>query len=52
MGHALKHGDVRNRESEDCEQYMSGWNIPRIERWIEELGDCDGPVEWPIKDPW
>lgn len=51
ISHALKHGDVRNRVSEDSEQFMSGWNIPRISQWVKEQGDCKGPIEWPVKDP-
>lgn len=50
VGHALRHGSAKKRDNENSEQMMSGWNVPRVQQWIENQGDCGEPLKWPVED--
>lgn len=31
----------------DPNQFMSGWDIPKIRAWVREHDDCGGEIVWP-----
>ncbi|KAF9874386.1 hypothetical protein CkaCkLH20_07949 [Colletotrichum karsti] len=40
LGHPVK------KESQEEKRLMSGWDVRKINAWIEKQGEC-GPVKWP-----
>ncbi|KAM4059198.1 glycosyltransferase family 31 protein [Hirsutella rhossiliensis] len=51
ISHTIKHGHPTKQEPYQHWRFMSGWNVKRIEEWVEEHDDC-GEVEFPIEDSW
>lgn len=40
-------GRPMKKEEEPVRRSISGWNVDKINRWIEEAGQCGSRVEWP-----
>lgn len=49
--HSIKHGHPTKEEPDRHWQYLSGWNMKRINDWVAAREDC-GAVEFPFKDAW
>ncbi|KAH0433161.1 hypothetical protein CcaCcLH18_06048 [Colletotrichum camelliae] len=43
---AFKLGHPVRKESQEEKRRMSGWDVRKINSWIEKQGEC-GPVKWP-----
>lgn len=51
ISHSIKHGMSAKPEQEEWLQYRSGWNLKRIQAWVEAHDDC-GKVQYPLKKGW
>lgn len=44
---SIRLGAPRKPSEDETLRYISGWNLPKIDEWLEQNGDCEGRVEWP-----
>lgn len=47
MHRSFKLGKPMKKELDENMRTISGWNVDKITKWIEEQGQCDDRVEWP-----
>lgn len=40
-------GWPRKASEDETLRHISGWNLEKIDRWVEENGDCGDRVDWP-----
>lgn len=47
MHRSFRIGKPVKRPEDEMERHMSGWDIDKIEQWIEENSDCEERIWWP-----
>ncbi|KAM0264742.1 hypothetical protein ACHAQJ_000567 [Trichoderma viride] len=44
----IKHGFPKPKEDHVMDRWMSGWDVDKIQTWVQENDDCDDEIEWPL----
>lgn len=44
----IKHGLPKPKTSRTYDRWMSGWDIDKIQVWVQEHDDCDDEIQWPL----
>lgn len=50
IAHKFKHGKPVKKDDDGFKRYMSGWNVEKIEKWVERYDDCAPSLAWPVSD--
>lgn len=46
---SIRLGTPRKPSEDETQRYISGWNLPKIDEWLVQNGDCEGRVDWPYQ---
>ncbi|KAL7798237.1 glycosyltransferase family 31 protein [Trichoderma ceciliae] len=44
----IKHGYPKPKEDHILDRWMSGWEVEKIQAWVQEHGKCDDKIKWPL----
>lgn len=50
LSYKIRHGRPTQKDDDDSKRYMSGWNVKKINEWVEKQGDCGKTFKWSVKD--
>lgn len=44
----IKHGLPEPKASQVSDRWMSGWDVDKIQGWVQEHDHCDDAIKWPL----
>ncbi|PTB46307.1 glycosyltransferase family 31 protein [Trichoderma asperellum CBS 433.97] len=44
----IKHGYPKPKASQISDRWMSGWDVDKIQPWVQEHDDCADEIKWPL----
>ncbi|PNP41537.1 hypothetical protein TGAMA5MH_06465 [Trichoderma gamsii] len=44
----IKHGLPKKKASRISDRWMSGWDVDKIQVWVQEHDHCDEEIQWPL----
>lgn len=47
MHRSFRLGTPRKKSDDETLRHISGWNLDRIDQWLEQNGGCDDRIDWP-----
>ncbi|UKZ77311.1 hypothetical protein TrVFT333_005031 [Trichoderma virens FT-333] len=48
FGMRITHGHPKPREDDALNRWMSGWDIDKIQAWVQKHDICDDKIDWPL----
>ncbi|KAL6864125.1 glycosyltransferase family 31 protein [Trichoderma novae-zelandiae] len=48
FGRRIIHGQPKSKEDHILQRWMSGWDVDKIEAWVQEHNSCDENIDWPL----
>jgi hypothetical protein len=44
----IKHGLPKPKEEHILDRWMSGWDVDKIQAWVQEHEKCNDKIKWPL----
>ncbi|EHK41354.1 glycosyltransferase family 31 protein [Trichoderma atroviride IMI 206040] len=44
----IKHGLPKPKTNQMSDRWMSGWDVDKIQAWVQEHDDCGDEIQWPL----
>lgn len=48
FGRKIIHGHPKPKEDHILDRWMSGWDVDKIQAWVQKHNSCDEEIDWPL----